>query len=174
MISENRTQHDTRDTIKCLIAVYGSLKEGYWNHDRFCSGALHIEKATIRGRLYELPSRIPVLRVPDGDILSVGTSNPVADAAIQQSFEGRVTMATGCNESLWDMIHGEVIVLPDPRLSLPPIDRLEGFRPGLPSLYRRVLVPVLKNGDEWTAAWCYVGDDALCRSLSATGKTCWP
>lgn len=43
-----------------------------------------------------------------------------------------------------------------PETCLPAIDRLEGFHPGDPSLYRRVLVPVCISG-QISPAWVYVG-----------------
>jgi hypothetical protein len=34
----------------------GTLKRGFWNHDRFCWGVLAVEDAVVRGRLFETPS----------------------------------------------------------------------------------------------------------------------
>jgi len=56
----------------------------------------------------------------------------------------------------WQMTQGELIHFNNPRLSLPPIDQLEGFRPRMLSQYRRVLVPILVNSGESMLAWCYV------------------
>lgn len=39
---------------------------------------------------------------------------------------------------------------------LPRLDRLEGYRPGSPRFYNRVLVPVFSDGAP-AAAWAYVG-----------------
>ena len=44
--------------------------------------------------------------------------------------------------------------LDDPESRLPAIDRLEGFRPGGSSLYRRVLVPATVSGAR-ELAWVY-------------------
>ncbi|MCX6345127.1 MAG: gamma-glutamylcyclotransferase, partial [Armatimonadetes bacterium] len=55
------------------IVVYGSLKRGFWNHEIYCSEAVSIERATVRGRLYELPSGIPVLEVLEQDIIAHGS-----------------------------------------------------------------------------------------------------
>jgi hypothetical protein len=128
----------------------------------------------VRGRLYEMPSGIPVLQVPDSDVLAVGTSDPLADVATQERFSKDLTAETVCDDTCWQMIHGELVVFPNPRLSLPPIDRLEGFRPGLTSLYRRVLVSVLIKGGERVTAWCYVAGESAVRNMVPTGKTCWP
>ena len=46
----------------------------------------------------------------------------------------------------WGAVYGELLTFDDPESRLPAIDRLEGFRPGGSSLYRRVLVPVTVNG----------------------------
>lgn len=55
----------------------------------------------------------------------------------------------------WDLVHGQLIELADPLRSLPPIDRLEGFRPGRPSLYFRVLLSVQVDGATHMA-WTYL------------------
>src|SRR5690606_29891162 len=68
------------------LFVYGTLKQGYWNHERFCRGVLSVEEAVVRGRLYELPSGIPVLEVPEADVLAYGTADPLADVATQARF----------------------------------------------------------------------------------------
>ena len=68
------------------LFVYGTLKRGYWNHDRFCRGVLDVQEAVVRGRLYEMPSGIPVLEVPETDILAHGTADPLADVATQARF----------------------------------------------------------------------------------------
>ena len=51
-------------------------------------------------------------------------------------------------------MYGELLTFDDPETRLPPIDRLEGFRPVGSSLYRRVLVPVTVN-DAHELAWVY-------------------
>jgi len=58
-----------------------TLERGCWNHDRFCRGVLSVEEAVVRGHLYEMPSGIPVLRIPEADILARGTADPLADVA---------------------------------------------------------------------------------------------
>ncbi|RCK79241.1 MAG: hypothetical protein OZSIB_0355 [Candidatus Ozemobacter sibiricus] len=54
-------------------------------------------------------------------------------------------------------MYGEILTFDDPVIRLPAIDRLEGFHPGGPCLYRRVLVPVQVNGTV-LPAWLYVAD----------------
>ena len=46
---------------------YGTLKRGHANHDLYCRGYLHALEATVRGRLYHLPSGYPALVVPEDD-----------------------------------------------------------------------------------------------------------
>lgn len=156
------------------LFVYGTLKWGYWNHDRFCNGALYIEQASVRGQLYRTPSGIPVLKVPDSDILAVGTKDPLVDFETQERFSEKPIVETACDATDWRMIQGELVIFPDPQLSLPPIDKLEGFQPGSPSLYRRVLVPIITKDDEQVAAWCYVCGENMAQRIAPMNKTCWP
>ena len=75
----NTTPEDTPETILRLF-VYGTLKRGYWNHQRFCAQARNIEPAVVWGRLYHLHAGFPALEVPEGLILARGTSEPTVDA----------------------------------------------------------------------------------------------
>jgi len=58
----------------------------------------------------------------------------------------------------WGPVYGEFLTFDDPEHRLPAIDRLEGFHPGGPSLYRRVLVPVCIRQEIVLGAWAYAGD----------------
>lgn len=78
------------------LFVYGTLKRGFWNHNRFCGGVLDIQKAKVRGRLYEMPSGIPVLQVPDEDIFAHGITDPLADVATQTRLSGQVATPRIC------------------------------------------------------------------------------
>ncbi|MCD6304954.1 MAG: gamma-glutamylcyclotransferase [Deltaproteobacteria bacterium] len=49
----------------------------------------------------------------------------------------------------------------DPESRLPAIDRLEGFHPGGPSLYKRVLVPVCSGG-RTAPTWLYTAEAGQC------------
>jgi len=146
----------------CSIAlfVYGTLKRGFSNHDDYCRGVLPVENALVRGCLYIRPDRIPFLEVSERDVLATGTADPAADAAAQhrlaRDIESRrlaetppVPRASGRS-----VVRGELLVFDDPEIRLPAIDRLEGFRPGGRSLYRRVLVPV-RVKETFTVAWTY-------------------
>jgi len=148
------------------LFVYGTLKRGFWNHDRFCRGVLDIREAVVRGRLYEMHSGIPVLQVPDGDVLAHGTSDVWADVATQARFseqpasypEPALQSATAGD---WGRVYGELLTFDDPETRLPAIDLLEGFRPGGTSLYRRVLVPVCNEHDMALPVWLYIGPSCL-------------
>lgn len=168
----NYITKDRKTQSALRLFVYGTLKRGYWNHDRFCRGALYIQDAKIRGRLYQLPSGIPILRIPNNDILTVGTSDPLADVVTQERFFGQLPAETACDETGWQMIHGELVVFPNPILSLPPIDRLEGFGPGYPSLYYRVLVPILTK-DSVQPAWCYIGSGLQLHPAIPLNSSSW-
>ena len=163
----NPTEPSNANTTGMLrLFVYGTLKRGFWNHDRFCQGVLTVEDAVVRGRLFETSSGIPVLEVPEEDILAVGTTNPLADVATQAHVTARMSNSEPTPDRLpnkgtgapWGSVYGELLAFDDPESRLPAIDRLEGFHPGGPCLYRRVLVPVRVNGGEFPA-WLYVVED---------------
>ena len=163
------------------LFVYGTLKRGFWNHDRFCRGVLTVEDAVVRGRLFETSSGIPVLQVPEEDILAVGTTNPLADVATQARVVARMSNPEPTPNRLqkkgtgapWGPVYGELLAFDDPESRLPAIDRLEGFHPGGPSLYCRVLVPVQVNRSV-LPAWLYVGEDPVSKRFTPLGESCWP
>lgn len=63
------------------LFVYGTLKRGGRYHDRFARGVRAIEAASVRGRLYMLPKRYPVMIVPPASILAEGSADLLSDAA---------------------------------------------------------------------------------------------
>lgn len=69
----NTNPEDTPEAILRLF-VYGTLKRGYWNHQRFCAQARSIEPAVVWGRLYHLHAGFPALEVPEGLILARAAS----------------------------------------------------------------------------------------------------
>ncbi|HQK75796.1 MAG TPA: gamma-glutamylcyclotransferase [Candidatus Hydrogenedentes bacterium] len=145
------------------VLVYGTLKRGMWNHERFCAGALSIEEAVVCGRLYEMDCGLPVLQVPGADILAHGSADPCADVAAQTRFEAGSAQhpdqgTKGRTRRGWGLVRGELMTFDDPEERLPRLDRLEGYRPGSPSLYNRVLVSVFSDGAP-AAAWAYVGGE---------------
>ena len=159
-------------TITCF--VYGTLRRGHANHARFCRNAIDIRPATTWGRLYRLPAGYPALEVPESAILAHGTADPRADAATQARLATTLPpQAADCPPAGdWDLIHGELITFPDPARDLPPLDRLEGFRPGQASLYHRVLAQARVRGKA-VAVWVYIVGEGLC-SIRARSITSWP
>jgi len=130
------------------IFVYGTLKRGERNHDRFCRGILRIREAKIRGRLYDLPFGFPALVTPEESILATGTAYYAADAERQRCTVPDADPVRG------DVVHGELLTFDDPLARLPALDGLEGFRPGEKSLYRRVLIPAWVDEGR-VVAWAY-------------------
>jgi gamma-glutamylcyclotransferase (GGCT)/AIG2-like uncharacterized protein YtfP len=43
------------------VLVYGTLRRGMANHDRFCFDVLDVVPASTAGRLYDLPYGFPAL-----------------------------------------------------------------------------------------------------------------
>jgi gamma-glutamylcyclotransferase (GGCT)/AIG2-like uncharacterized protein YtfP len=137
------------------LFFYGTLKRGHANHDRFCRGYLRVEEATVRGRIYDLPFGYPALVVPEEDIRAVGSADPVYDARAQQRFgRAEVHLLDG------PRVFGELFIFDDPEARLPALDRLEGFDPGRPTPYRRVLVPAETSGGDGVLAWTYVTEES--------------
>ena len=139
------------------VFVYGSLKRGQSNHERFCRGVLAVKEATVRGRLYELPFGFPALVVPEADVRATGTMDYRADVDTQNRRQASSPeISPG-----WDTVYGELLTFDDPEERLPALDGLEGFRPGEESLYRRVLISItlLETGTT-ILAWAYVGEAA--------------
>ncbi|MDY6908592.1 MAG: gamma-glutamylcyclotransferase [Thermodesulfobacteriota bacterium] len=135
----------------------------------------------VRGRIFETSSGIPFLQVPEEDILAVGTTNPLADLATQAHLAARLSNPepnrgrlpknpTGAPRG---PVYGELFTFDAPVIRLPAIHRLEGFHPGGPCLYRRVLVPILVNGAV-LPAWLYVGENPMSRRFTPLGKSRWP
>jgi gamma-glutamylcyclotransferase (GGCT)/AIG2-like uncharacterized protein YtfP len=137
------------------VFVYGTLKRGQRNHERFCRGALAMRYATVRGRLYDLPFGFPALVVPNEDVQATGTRKYLSDARARSQAQ------TGPQEVSpdWDMVYGELLTFDDPEKRLPNLDALEGFRPGESGFYRRVLVPAtLAEASTTVMAWTYAVD----------------
>jgi gamma-glutamylcyclotransferase (GGCT)/AIG2-like uncharacterized protein YtfP len=167
-------RHSCSDTPRLFrLFVYGTLKRGFWNHETYCGEAGSIQHATVRGKLYELPSGIPVLEVPETDIITHGSVDILGDLSLQRRLEANSSGHLECSGGKWQQIEGEMIGLPNPTRTLPPIDRLEGFNPGGVSLYRRVLLPVRVSDECVTTAWCYVAGSATARMLTPTSLTRW-
>lgn len=173
MHETTKTNADTKTLLR--LFVYGTLKRGYWNHDRLCRDRVSIAEATVRGQLYELPSGIPALAVEDEDVLAQGTGDPLADAVTQREIDAGISVKTG--HRIGDvprLVRGELVTFDDPARHIPPIDRLEGFFPGRSSLYVRVLVPVVTSSEDIVAAWCYVFPSKSLSGVTPLTGDSWP
>ena len=135
------------------IFVYGTLKRGQSNHERFCRGLVSAREVTVRGHLYDLPFGFPALVVPEANVRATGTTDYLADAEEQH----RTQAGPLAPSPDWDSVHGELLTFDDPGERLPVLDGLEGFRPGERSFYNRILIPaVLAETGESVLAWAYV------------------
>lgn len=151
------------------LFVYGTLKKGFWNFDRFCTRAVSIEPATTWGRLYHLPAGFPALEVPEDSILATGTTDPLTDARTQNTIklpENSMTQPEGD----WDLVHGELMTFANPGFDLPPIDRLEAFDPNGRCVYTRVLVAV-ETSDLIRPVWLY--NYNLGHNAERIASGCW-
>ena len=172
--------HDTpKENTNGLLQlfVYGTLKRGYWNHDRFCQGVLSVEEAVVTGHLYQFPSGIPILEVPEEHILAHGTSDPLADVATQRRFAEQLSqhlalLPLDAPVGDWGRVCGELLTFNDHESRLPAIDRLEGFNPGGHCLYRRVLLPVLVERT-LVPAWLYVGSSSQTAWMKLISTGVW-
>lgn len=138
------------------VFVYGTLKRGQRNHERFCRGVLTVREATVRGRLYDLPYGYPAVVVPEEDMRAIGTRDYLADTE-RQKHASSGTQAS----SEWGIVHGELFIFDDPEERLPRLDGLEGFYPGERSFYRRVLIPAtLVETETPVMTWAYAIESA--------------
>jgi gamma-glutamylcyclotransferase (GGCT)/AIG2-like uncharacterized protein YtfP len=145
------------------VFVYGTLKRDQVNHASFCRGAAAIEEAWTLGRLFHLAAGYPALEIVPGCLLDDATGQLAADLALQERWQeqlraepphvGEPTMDGAAERRVF----GERVVFDDPDIRLPRLDRLEGFRHGRRSLYRRVLI-LTWTGREAVPrpAWTYV------------------
>ncbi len=133
------------------VFVYGTLKRGEINHDRYCRGVVGIEPATTLGHLYALPYGFPGLCVDETRIKATGTSDYLADTELQ--YDAQLISAATLAMHL-DTVYGELLTFDDPETSLPEIDALEGYTPGENSFYWRTLYPVETSGKH-VLAWLY-------------------
>ena len=132
--------------------VYGTLKRGERNHERFCGGALRVEDGAVRGEVYDLPLfDYPELIVPEESVRAFGTDDAARDVEWQER------LASGHPSALeGPLVSGEILYFDGARSRLPAIDRLEGFDPAdASSHYRRVLLPVEPEEGRVLLAWAY-------------------
>ena len=155
-LHDSKPEH-ARKPLCAKLLVYGTLKRGYWNHDRYCRNVIDIRQATTWGRLYALPAGYPALEIPEEDILAHGTADPLVDTVTQARIAGEIVNMPSQPRPTgdWDLIHGELITFTDPARDLPPIDRLEGYSAGRSYFYQRILTPAFIDA-ECFPAWVYI------------------
>ncbi|OQA87769.1 MAG: Gamma-L-glutamyl-butirosin B gamma-glutamyl cyclotransferase [bacterium ADurb.Bin236] len=67
------------------VFVYGTLKRGQRNHDRFCGDALTIESAVTTGRLYQTPYGFPAMfDAPDGQVFGEVMTFPDIEKTLER------------------------------------------------------------------------------------------
>ena len=169
------------------LFVYGTLRRGQAAHARLCSGVLSVEVASVCGRLYLHPDGYPVLYVPPRDVRALGTRNAASDAGrarVPATARGplgaralaRIGRVDGDG---WSRVSGQLLRLADAAGSLERIDAYEGFTPGHPSLFERVMLQVRSGGGGGQrAAWTYVAgarlSDPPARNLVPLDDGRWP
>lgn len=154
-------------TTAIRIFVYGTLKRGYRYHQRYCAKAESVEPASVWGKLYHLSVGYPALIVPENQILAHGTNDILADSETVNRFLELDFKHPGGD---WDLIEGEIVTFTDPLRDLPPIEKLEGFRPGRYSEYLRVMVAA-KSSENVLPVWLYDGTSLASQGLR---RTSWP
>ena len=124
-------------------------------------GFLDLRPAEVWGRLFVWQPGIPILKVPDEQILLTGTRHLAGDLIAAGGVQPPAPTKRPAGRG-WRRIQGELIVFPDaePRMRL--LDAFEGVHPA-PSAqtYERVLLPIRLHDpkpdeDPWTTAWCYI------------------
>jgi len=150
------------------LFAYGTLKRGYAAGARWCAEAREAEVARCRGRLYLHTDGYPVLIVPAARVHAVGTADAHSDArraaaagGADPALQGLLTIASGRDEL---PVEGELLWFPSDRIPLAALDEYEGYEPGRPSLYVRVLLDVERADARTCRAWTYVAGSLLAPS----------
>jgi gamma-glutamylcyclotransferase (GGCT)/AIG2-like uncharacterized protein YtfP len=160
------------------VFVYGTLKRGHRNHDRYCQGAVAIETARTLGRLYHLPQDYPMLEVPPASVLALGSSDGLADARRQHEARAPATDSSIVGEPAsdsqnWLFIQGELITFDDPAQRLLALDRLEAYSPSERSgEYWRALVRLIEPAG--ALAWTYIAPNGKMPAGAAPCGDAWP
>ena len=150
-VNPGRTGFKYRRAVHPLF--YGTLKRGHANHNLFCKGYLSVEEATARGRLYDLPSGYPALVVPQENIRAIGTEDPIHDASAVRGCTVRTLHRFPVNS-----LSSTIRKRGSRRWTVSRVS--EGFVPGRPSLYRRVLILAETAGGAGVLAWAYVIEES--------------
>ncbi|MCA9246832.1 MAG: gamma-glutamylcyclotransferase [Planctomycetales bacterium] len=157
------------------LFVYGSLKRGQQNFDRYCAGCIAAEPARIAGRLYRQADGYPMLVVPSQRAQALGTGDGAADVRTLAQVRARKTPTdVDPPDGDWQWIEGEVFRYDtDIAARLAQLDVLEDFRPGAMSLYHRVIVAVLaESGPTWV--WTYIAPHGKLPAGAIRMGSAWP
>jgi gamma-glutamylcyclotransferase (GGCT)/AIG2-like uncharacterized protein YtfP len=168
--------------VEFRLFVYGTLRHGLPAHERYCAGVLRLTRARMHGRLYEHDDGYPVLLAPFDAIFAIGTSDAIRDArtadAPPSALPARPRRGPGnamirgpawVPPSCASLVHGEVLAFDARRVPLSALDEYEGFRPGMPSFFVRVLTEVeLPCSAAVLRTWCYIGGPLMARGNLVT------
>lgn len=162
------------------VFVYGSLKRGEVNHERYCGGYLSTVPATVWGRLYRQSSGYPMLLLPSQHALAQSSGNALADthSLLELGEQPLPAPIAGLTSSLlsqgdWQAIEGELLLFDNAATRLSDLDALEEFFPGAPSLYHRVIVPVMAS-NQISLAWTYVAPAGILPADAERTGPRWP
>ena len=167
------------------LFVYGTLKRGFPAHARWCAGA-EVSPASCRGQLLLHEDGYPVLVIEPDDILAIGSVDPNHDARLAcQVLESEFPCVDATAEPVVlrridrrdpQDVGGELLRFSLGSVPLAEIDDYEGFEPGKPSRFVRVLTRVVPlAGGPPVCAWTYVGGTRLKReSLRQSEGADWP
>ena len=146
------------------LFVYGTLKRGFANHERFCASAVQIRTAQIRGRLFETPWGHPVVALPAGEILARGSADHELDGSRQRALamEPAPPKHLPGQEKSFGWVQGELLDFSNPHGWLVALDHFEEFDPvGGGSRFERVLVLAYLDESISIPAWVYAGAGIL-------------
>ena len=141
------------DTYEDLpVFVYGTLKSGFGNHNRFCKNAYSVQSATVNGTLYDVG--LPYLTIDKIHTFGAGSMDYKQDAKLLAKLRFDLDQKTQNVEPI-NPVHGELICFDDWN-ELYNLDSLEGFTgKGGYNHYNRVLTTCwIGNCEE--ACWVYV------------------
>jgi gamma-glutamylcyclotransferase (GGCT)/AIG2-like uncharacterized protein YtfP len=142
------------------LFVYGSLKRGFSNYNRFCRGVHTMEDALIEGSLYLMPTGYPALRLSESLVLARAAASCAADIETEERFAK--SLAAGMNYPARfrpgaSRFHGTILTFANPLQRLRAMDVLEEFRPGHRSRYERVLIPAYSRASQSEVpVWTYI------------------
>lgn len=144
------------------VFVYGTLKRGGRNFERYCREVVSIEHAAVRGRLFHLLEwNCPMLEIAPEAVLHQGSHNYQSDLSLQIESSQRLTRGEvefSPPPGDWDVISGEILIFEETG-PLAGLDQLEKFNPGGPSNYHRVLT--VTANEPAIPIWVYIAAGPL-------------